>query len=1362
MAFTANERTVSELFQATFARQVSSQDALTAWVARYEAKLSGGSSASVAQQSILAEMGTSAESQAVYAGKTDAETVDFIFSNSLGRAAAEPGRTAWIDRAATIPLEQLQNEILASARTNDDFVYMDNLVNQAEDDLGGSDTGTQFTLTNGTDIATASQFEANMVFTPDGSDRILSLQDEDILTGTTGRDDNTLHAVLGNINADEGTTAVVTPVLENIQIINVDFTGNTRTLDLRYSDSVNTININKITADGAVANLRNIQTAASELRVAQVHDNASVITFDYVRGVLDGVETMSLTMDNVLANSVITQADTGALNEGFESVNLNVTNGVDLRTSLSITDMENLTITGSDYLDILNLVWTTNEYNAFSAALLNPGSIGQRTIDASTYTGKLNLDVSLGMGAKVDPDNSGALFHTAITGGLGDDVFHTNVGMVASANGTQDGIEGGTGANTLVSYNGGIAGNSTGTTDGHAVAITNIQTLELREQGAVGVVDIDAFDDQLASIYMRDEDAGATTFTLNDLTVDLAASGMTLAHNIAVGGAQTVIGRLKDATGGTDTMALTVVDSESLTPGVFNFTFQAEGTDTDGIAGNVNTGVAATSDADAIENVILHDNDTEGNTVTLTNAINHTGSVVLDGGTAGLGYTVVNTLNAATVDASAQASNLRLVVGDTVGTITSIAQDVKLGTGDDVLTFANIDEFGAGDSLTDAGGNDTVRALFANDSNLSLSDIENLHVAGTANVTLGMAGAAVTNLVLLSDTAIDVSAPADVDFNGVQEPFGVGPGVVLATNIVTLDSSTLTELNFFADADNNDANNGIAGADDVVNHIFNGVTLANNSASDLTVNINTSLDFAQTAAVGGGAASYTLGQITTHGNTGMNIILGNERSNLGTTTTINNIYAKTMETLTATSVGNINFGTVSGAPLNNSLKTFDMSAVSGRVTANIISLGDDAKVTLSSDANHVVNALGSAGKLVTITAGNGNNTLTGTAQSDTITTGSGWDTIAADRGDNVITAGAGNDTVTGKDGNDTVDLGTGIDNYTDNFNTAIDGSLATTTVSISGGVSTIIIDTDGSGTVTVGDDNQLLAVGSGSDLTVSWLGGALQAATAVLDGALASVDVMVSTSNSDLVIATAAGGDAFSGGAGNDVYITERTTGSFLTFTGGSGNDAAVGSDGTDLFTGGTGADLYVMQNSTTLDADVDVVTIADGDSTTSGWDIVSGFDATGAGAVPAAAAVAGTNVGADKLNLDSTTIAAIAGAGGVANGNIATYTVLANGVVTFQDAGAVTHQIGAGNDYVAGNGATDFSLAEAMTFLSSNVAAGDTVLFNYDANASNTLTAADSTFVFQGGANDTVVELIGTYTGLEAAAAAGGLVEIA
>ena len=1362
MAFTTFQTTVAEMAQAAYGRVLSDSG-----LDHYAGLLESGVQSAA---EIMNEFMTNNEAAIRYPATANSiDAVQQVFTNVLGRNAADAGAQAYADLldAGTLTKIELVTQILADAKSGGgDEAYLNSQVAVAEAAYNGtsSGSGTTFTVTNGSDKATANIFNADMVYNPAGDDRILSLQDEDDLTGEAGATNNTLNAEIGNINGNEVTTAVTTPGLNNIQILNIDWTGNTNTLDLRYSDSVDTININKITQDANAVTVQNITTVADTLKIQDVYDNTSTQTFQYVRGVLDGsTDTLNLTENNVLTNTQTFNVGGGA-NEGFESVNMTVSGGVDIQTGFNVSDMENLTITGSGNLDILNQVWTANEYNLFTAAIANAGSLGQRTIDLSGFSGTSNIDVTLGMGAKVDTAASGANFHTVITGGTGDDTFHTSAAMAVSANGTQDGIDGGTGTNTLVTYVGTIAG---------TVTNTNIQALEIRDQGALGVTDMDAFDSALTSVYMRDEDAGASTFTLNDVSAALAADGMTLAHNIAAGGAQVVVANLKVATGATDTMALTVEDSVSATPGAFNYTFTAGGTDTDGILGNVNTGVAATSDADAIENVTLHDNDTESNTVTLTNIINHTGTTTLDGGTAGLTYTVAGTLNSATVDASAQASNTRLTVGDTVGTITTISQDVKLGTGDDVLTFANIDELDATDSLTDAGGNDTVRAAFANDSSVDVAGIENLHVTATANVTLDMASADVTNLVLLANSASlggGTTATGDLSNNGTAD-INIAGGS-LAANIITLDNSTLTQLNFFGDADNDDdvvAGVGTAN-DDIVAHTFNGVTLSNNSSTDITANINTSLDENQLASTGGGAATYGIGQITTHGNTGMDIVVGNERINAGTTTTIANIYAKTMDTLTATATGNLTLGTVSGAPLANSLSTFDMSGVAGIVTANVISLGDDAVVTLAG-ANNVVSALGSAGKDVVMTAGNGNNTLTGTAQDDTITTGTGWDTINGNRGDNVINSAAGNDTVTAGEGNDTIDLGTGIDVYQDNLSSGFSGAAATNSISMSGGIAAVGIDTNGTGgtyTVATGVFNaatevdQMLAVGNGSDLTVSFTGAVMNTGTAVLDGTLAQVVVSggnteAMTAGSDLVIlTTGAAAETIAGGAGNDVVMySGSAAGDGVTFTGGAGNDAVVGSINVDALTGGTGADYYIMADVSAGDANSDRVIIADGDSLASGWDIISKFDANGAAGV-AAAVVGAATAGDDILDLDSTSITAyvspalttnIATTNGAVTAN--GFNVTATGLLTFDNttAGAAVTLIG--------TGAAQITLANTLTMLAVELnGTGDTVTFAYDTNGNGAVDAGvDSTFVFQDGVNDTVVELVGLtgITGLEA-----------
>ncbi len=147
MAFTHNEEVISELFQAAFARSVSSTSALNAWASRYETKLNSGLSDDNAEVAILREMLSSTESSAIYGDKNDEEMVSFIFSNSLGRAPSDDGLAAWTARAAGLSLDELQYEILSSARNNLDNDFLTTRIRDADDllnnhnDSGNDDNG---------------------------------------------------------------------------------------------------------------------------------------------------------------------------------------------------------------------------------------------------------------------------------------------------------------------------------------------------------------------------------------------------------------------------------------------------------------------------------------------------------------------------------------------------------------------------------------------------------------------------------------------------------------------------------------------------------------------------------------------------------------------------------------------------------------------------------------------------------------------------------------------------------------------------------------------------------------------------------------------------------------------------------------------------------------------------------------------------------------------------------------------------------------------------------------------------------------------------------------------------------------------
>ncbi|MGB2254035.1 MAG: beta strand repeat-containing protein [Spongiibacter marinus] len=1253
-------------------------------------------------------------------------------------------------------------------------------VNITVDPAGNGGTPGAYQLTSGTDVATADVFDAPMVFTPDGSDRILSLQDEDVLTGTAGKTDNTLNVTMGHPNRDEGTSGVVTPNLINIQNINIDWTGSTRTLDLRNSDSTEKVNVERVTQDAGAVTVDNISTPVADLRVSNTASQDVNVNFMYKQGVLTGDDTLKLELDDVLANRVTQNArGTGGsgTREGFESVNLVAQNGVDLNL-LSINEMESLTIEGSGDLHILNLrplgPGGATEYQQIGfggAAIATPGSIGIRSIDGSAFTGDMELDITSAVNGFTDPSDSGKTVHTNIKGGDGDDAFYTTRAISATTTGAgtvRDVIDGGAGSNKIVTTSN-IASNPQGET----AAITNVQALEMRQQGGAQTVDFDAFDSTLTSVLMRGESGGGAVFTLNDVGAALALNGLQLNHGITGATNPTVNVMLKDASGASDTVAITIEDDlnspnpDSRGNNVFGFNLNIDGDNGDG-----NT----IKNDGRVENVTIIDNDVETNTVTFgANVAEHSGTIKLSGGEAGDQFTVTNTLTSAVVDGSAQASDLGLTVG-------VANQDIRLGTGNDVLTFSALDGFNSLDKISDAGGNDTVRASFSKDGALDLAGIENLHIVATEKVALDMAKADVQNLVIMGSNAVD---KAGVAADNAAEPFGIAGGLVAPVDVITLSNTKLSVLNFSADLDTDNDNTaanraaaeaaaaadpkwtgiGTSAAGDaaykaVINDespaaVFNGVELANNTGDALTVNINSGLD-----DVIFGATSYTLGQLTAHGVKTMDINVTDEDRTFGAAnanTTIQNIFGKDLAALTVTAQDNVNLGTVSGGALNNSLKTLDATSVGGNFTANAIALGDGAQVRLGG-GNDVFSAFGSAGKGINIDAGNGSNNVTGSAQNDTITTGSGRDTIDGGRGDNVMFSGAGDDMLSAKFGNDIYSVGTGFDKVFDNSNSGNAATTATNTVVLDGGgITTVHIDVDGDNTTTgvapgllAGTEvDQVLAVGAGSTLNVSWIGDDIQAASAVLDGRLAVVDgpaAAVTTDNSDLFIQTNATNLVVGASKGNDVAILTETSTGTLTFNGGAGNDAAVGGRAADTFTGGVGADKLVMQNTLAADNVQDTVVIADGDSTAAAYDQVFGFQEAGAATE-------------DTLDLASVAIAnatpASVGAQTDVNvGSAKSISVNATGLVEFDNtevfAGAT--QVGAGGGQI--------SLQDALGYLAANLNnSGQTVAFTYDANGNGVLEdGIDSVFVFQDGGNDTVVELVG----YDAVAAPGDIAALA
>ena len=221
--------------------------------------------------------------------------------------------------------------------------------------------------------------------------------------------------------------------------------------------------------------------------------------------------------------------------------------------------------------------------------------------------------------------------------------------------------------------------------------------------------------------------------------------------------------------------------------------------------------------------------------------------------------------------------------------------------------------------------------------------------------------------------------------------------------------------------------------------------------------------------------TYDVGQLTLHGSKNITFNVGDELNDdpktadiEKTATTINNVYGKDINTIVANAKGDLDLKTVTADATNRGISLVDARNVGGDFKAHVLALGDNAEVKLG-DGDNIFNALGSAGKLIKITAGNGRNTITGSAQSDFITTGNGHNkTIDGDRGDNVITVGDGDDElIKAKDGNDTYVLGKGYEHVEDNLSTKLDATKATTSVTKEFGAANIKIDKNGDGTVDV-------------------------------------------------------------------------------------------------------------------------------------------------------------------------------------------------------------------------------------------------------------------------------------------------------
>ncbi len=494
-------------------------------------------------------------------------------------------------------------------------------------------------LTNGTDVLTANVFNAGQVYTPGGDDRINSLQDEDNLTGTGNNP--TLNLTFGN-NNDNGSTTI-TPILNNIQTVNVAFTASgvaSPTLDLQDAKGVNAINITRITDTNGNVTVQNLASEPATLSIANTNSPAANVIFRTTDAALSGVaDSTTLTLSNVTVNNIVNETQGGVAN-GVETINLISTGSANSAAALYARGLQTLNISGSTNLNlgdnntkvVNGTVPAAGQTEATRFAPAFDREVGTLTkIDATN----LKADLSVTLGAEVTGNSvasSGGPVNFTYLGAQGNDTVRITAGITT----TGDNIDGGLGVNTLVV--GGADGAGVSLVGSGVPATTstlkNFQALEVRTGTDAGVgADTTTVDASLVggltTILVRNEGqqqvGGVWTSAAETATVNLTklsaaqAAGITALHGTT--GNNATASTTINATLGTDTAAdlVTLTLGRDLnTDQRFNLTLNA---------GNGTT--------NKVESVTLTDSDNESNTVKLGNVAVHTGTITLTGGVAG-------------------------------------------------------------------------------------------------------------------------------------------------------------------------------------------------------------------------------------------------------------------------------------------------------------------------------------------------------------------------------------------------------------------------------------------------------------------------------------------------------------------------------------------------------------------------------------------------------------------------------------------------------------------------------------------------------------------------------------------------------
>lgn len=618
-------------------------------------------------------------------------------------------------------------------------------------------SGSNVSLTVDPNTLTASTFNAPLLTSPLTGAQIQTLTSADNLQGSGTN--ASLNAVLN------GTEVSTKATINGVSTINLTAVG-LSTFDASNTKGAAAINSVDSTATLLVSNLGTAATIGVTNTAVGNFDQ----TFRFANTLASGAsDTASITLNNVgrgaTANTDIDINVRGESAGGFETLNVKST-GAASRIDSIVSNVGGADVGGAaTAAGVGGIVGGTNftkTLNVTGEADLRVGAAltGVTTVDASAFTGKLNIITDAGLDVKV-------------TGGTGADTFGFAAGLTNA-----DTVNGGDGRDTL------RVSALTGLGDGNK--ISNVEILRFDDavagtfdqnkltsvdaivQNSTGAIVVDNFDQSASA----DATKGITVLNTGLVTVNVEGSAGLGATsdvlNVKYGATGVAAGSLLQTAAGVASDGLTVANVETL-----NLSVLADD------AGQTAAGTGAITAAAAT-------------TINVTGGASGEAFSLNGGAALGVGGTLTK------IDGSAFAGNLTATgnagaqqilggTGDDIlgtggrGTAATQGDVITTGTGNDTVVFAATDSTAAIPSGTVSGTfTGTERSLFTSVTDFNFGGATagtTIDLVNLSAVSAGFTNAAAANVAVVNSGA--VTALTGVDFaTGVANVLAAGTGVL--------------------------------------------------------------------------------------------------------------------------------------------------------------------------------------------------------------------------------------------------------------------------------------------------------------------------------------------------------------------------------------------------------------------------------------------------------------------------------------------------------------------------------------------------------------------------------------------------------